>query len=61
MNLRVLHMLLDASNLGLQGLDAGHQLFDRQRIEILLGELCQRISRLAGEQVVQVHGRIVDP
>ena len=41
--------------------DAAVQLVDRQRIEILFGQQNQRIARPLRQDVVQIHGRSVDP
>lgn len=48
-------MLLNPPNLGLEQLDALVKFIDRQRPEILLDQLCQRVLRLAGKEVVLVH------
>ena len=61
MSLGSLHMGFHARDLFLQRFDPRHKLLDRQRIEILLAELGQRILRLVGEEVVQIHRRSVDP
>ena len=36
------------------------QFVDRKRIEILFGQHNQRIAGILGQDVIQVHGRIVD-
>ena len=41
--------------------DARLQLLDRETVEILLRQQHQRIAGCLREQIVQVHGRIVDP
>jgi len=48
-------MGFDAGNLGLQSLDAGMKLLDRDWIEILLCKLYQRVARLAREEFLEVH------
>ena len=53
-------MSLHAGDFGLQRLDTGVKLLDRHGIEILLGKLDQRVAGLAGEQIFEVHCRIVD-
>jgi len=55
MRLRALHVRLDAGDLFLQRLDSRLQLVDRQGIEILLPELGERILRLVGEEIVEIH------
>ena len=57
MRLGALHVRLDAFDLGFQEGDALLQLVDRHRVEILLGELGQRVARLAREEVFQIHSR----
>ena len=47
-------MSLDTSNLGLQRLNAGVKLLDRNGIKVLLGELRQRIAGLAREEILEV-------
>jgi len=62
MGLRPAHVRLDACDFVFERLDAGLQLINRKRVEVLLLELRQRILRLVGEEVVEVHNvRIVDP
>lgn len=60
-NLRPLHMRIDSGDLRLQRLDPRLQLLDRHWIEVLFLQLLERIARLAWEEVVEVHGGIVDP
>ena len=55
MDLGPLHMGFDPGDLGLQSLDSGVQLLDRNRVEILLGKLDQWIAGFAREEVFQVH------
>ena len=55
-----LHVGFDAGDLGLEGFDAGLQLLHRDGVEVLFCKFHQRIAGLAGEQVFQVHERIVD-
>jgi hypothetical protein len=57
LRLDALHVRLDARNLGLKRFDAFLELVDRQRIKVLLAKRDQRIVRLAGEEIVQIHGR----
>ncbi len=52
-----LHVDFDTRNFGLEGLDPRLELLDRQRVEILPGKLDQRVARLGGEELFQVHGR----
>ena len=58
--LHALHVGFDAGDLGLEGFDAGLQLLHRDGVEVLFCKFHQRIAGLAGEQVFQVHERIVD-
>jgi hypothetical protein len=51
------HMLLDPFDFRLESFDSRDQLVDRQRAEVLLGNLGERVGWLAGEQVVEIHGR----
>jgi putative PIG3 family NAD(P)H quinone oxidoreductase len=48
-------------NLCLQAFDAGTKLLDRQGVQVLLCKLDERVARLAGEQLVQVHAEPFDP
>ena len=57
MNLGTLHVRFNPADFSLQRFDAGAKLVHRHWIEILLAKLDQRIARLAGEEVFQVHGR----
>ncbi len=50
----------DPSDLHLEGRDSGLQLLDRHGVQVLLGELGQRVVGLAWEKVVQIHRGIVD-
>ena len=50
------HVGLDARDFGLERFDAGLQLLDRDRVEVLFSELHQRIVGLAREEVFEVHG-----
>lgn len=50
------HMRFDAADLGLQRLDPGLKLLDRQGIEVLLCERDERVVGLAREEVFQIHG-----
>jgi len=60
--LSTLHVRFDALDLSLQRGNALGQLLDRQWIEILPGELDQRIAGFAREEVFQIHrAGIVDP
>ena len=59
MRLRASHMGLDTSDLSLEAFDPGQKLLDRHRIQILLGELHQRVAGLARKQFVEVHVRTV--
>ena len=52
-------MLLDAGDFRFQRLDPFVQLGDGDRTEVLLDEQGQRILRLAGKEVILVHGRRV--
>ena len=61
MRLRALHVRLDAPDFVFQRIDSGVQLLDRHRIEVLLSERNERIVGLAREQLIQIHGRVVDP
>ena len=54
-------MLLDAGDFRLERFDPLVQFVDGQRTEVLLDEQGQRILRPAGEEVVLVHFRSVDP
>jgi NADPH2:quinone reductase len=55
-------MSFDAGDLGSKRLDSLVQLRNRHGIEVLLGELDQRVSWLARKEFVEVHSaRIVDP
>jgi NADPH2:quinone reductase len=58
---RSLYLCADPRDLRFQGRDAGVELLDRQRIEILPGQLHQRIVGLAREKLVQVHARRIAP
>jgi len=60
MRLRPLHVGFDAGDLGLQRLDAGVQLLDRHRVEVLLCELDERVAGFAWKEIFQVHDGIVD-
>jgi hypothetical protein len=53
-------MRFDPINFRLQSLDAGGELLDRQRVEILLAQFRQGIARLAWKKIVDVHSRHVD-
>ena len=55
MTLGPLHMGFDPRYLNLERADARLELLDRHRIEILLGELDERVARLAWEEFVQIH------
>ena len=55
MGLDTLDVRLDARNLDLQGFDTLLELLDRHRVEILSGQLDQRVTRLAREEVVEIH------
>lgn len=57
MSLRLLHVIFDACDLGLQCFDPHLQFVDRHRIEVLLCKLDQGIAGLAWEEVIEVHGR----
>ena len=46
---------LDAGDLGLEGLDAGVKLLNRDGVEILLCKLRQRIAGLAREEILEIH------
>ena len=59
MLLGTLHMRFDAGNLRLESGDAGVKLFHGNGVEILFGKGNQRVVRLAWEQIVEIHGRIV--
>jgi len=59
--LRLAHVVFDAGDFNLERFDAGAKLLDGQGIEVLLGECDQRIVGLAREEVVQIHGGVVDP
>jgi len=51
-----LHMRLDPGDFALQRSDPRVQLILRERPEVLLHEQGQRVLRLAGKEVVLVHG-----
>ena len=59
--MRSIHVNFDARDLRLQAFDACLKLLDRHRVEVLLAKLDERIARLTGEQVVQVHAEPFDP
>ena len=61
MSLRIGQMLLDPGYFALECLDPLIEFIDRQRAEVLLDEQGQRVLRLAGKEVILVHGGIVDP
>ena len=61
MRLGAIHMRFDAGDLRLQRLDAGDQLLDGHRVEVLLAELDQGIARLARKEFVEVHEEPFDP
>src|SRR3954454_3239921 len=48
-------------DLAFEGLDALLELLDRQRVEVLLRELHQRIAGLAREELFEIHGRKTPP
>ena len=50
-----IHVRLDSRDFGLQSRDPRLELLDRHRVEVLPGKLDQRIARLAGEEVFQIH------
>jgi len=52
-------MRLDAGDFRLERLDPGCKLIDRERAEVLLAELGQRILGLVGKEVVEIHHRNV--
>ena len=56
MGLGAVHMRFDASDLFPEQRDAFLQLVDRQRVEILPGQLGQMVSLAVRKQVVEVHG-----
>ena len=60
MRLGALHVCFDAGDLCFQRFDARLKLLDRHGVEVLFCKLHQRVAGLAGEQVFQVHERIVD-
>ena len=60
MGLGPLHVRFDPGDLRLQRLDPGVQFVDRHRIEVLLRKFDKRVSRLAREEIVEIHGGIVD-
>jgi hypothetical protein len=51
------HMLLDPRDFLFEGLDPSDQLVDRQRPEVLLDQLGQRILWLVRKKLVQIHRR----
>ena len=55
MGLCTIDMGLYAGDLGLQGLDPGVKLVDRNGVEILFCKLSQRVARLAREEILEVH------
>ena len=59
MRLDALDVSFDARDLGLQGLDPLLKLLDRHRVEVLPGELDQRVAGLAREEILEVHFGIV--
>ena len=56
MDFCAVHVGFHASDLDPERFDSVLQFLDRHRVEILLGELDQRIAGLAREEVFQVHG-----
>ena len=61
MRLGASHVSFHTRNLCLQAFDAGTKLLDRQGVQVLLCKLDERVARLAGEQLVQVHAEPFDP
>lgn len=55
MGLCTIDMSLYAGDLGLQGLDPGVKLVDRNGVEILFCKLRQRVAWLAREEILEVH------
>lgn len=53
-------MGFDPADLGFQSFDAGVQLLDRHGVEILFRKLHKWVARLAREEILEVHGQIVD-
>jgi len=50
------NMCFDSGDLGFQRFDAGVKFLDRERVEVLLGKLGQRIAGLGWKKIVQIHG-----
>ena len=61
MVLRPADVVFDPGDFNFERLDARFELIDRHRIEVLLCKGDQRVVRLGREEVVEVHGRTVDP
>ena len=55
MSLDTVYMGLDAGDFRLQSLDPLPQLLDRHWVEVLFGELDQRIAGFARKKILQVH------